>query len=123
MYLLSIQFAQAASGGAGSPYTSFIMFGALILVFWLFMIRPQAKKAKDQKKFISQIEKGDKIVTVSGMHGTIFKLSDDNTSFVLETASKSQIQMERSAISLELTKSYYPKTEDASKLDNKKEKK
>ena len=43
----------------------------MILVFWLFFIRPQAKKAKSQKSFIENIQKGDKIVTIAGIHGTV----------------------------------------------------
>ena len=86
------------------PNSSFslIMMGAIILVFWLFMIRPQAKKQKDQKKFIDNLQKGDKVVTIAGIHGTINKVNDDNT-IQLETNPGSYIKLEKSAISLEWT--------------------
>ena len=58
----------------------------MILVFWLFFIRPQAKKAKNQKKFIEDLQRGDKIVTIAGIHGTINKVNDDGTTLNIETS-------------------------------------
>jgi len=93
--------------GQGDPKTSsmstMIMMGLMILVFWLFMIRPQAKKAKKQKEFINNLQKGDKIVTIAGIHGTVNKVNDDGTTLVLETSPGSYIKIERSAISMEWT--------------------
>ena len=66
------------------------------------MIRPQAKKAKDQKKFIENLQKGDKIVTIAGIHGTINKVNEDNT-LQLETNPGSYMKIEKSAISMEWT--------------------
>ncbi len=84
--------------GGGS--IQLLMMGAIILVFWLFMIRPQAKKAKVQKQFIADLQKGDKIVTIAGIHGVVHKLNDDNT-IQLEVNPGSYIKIEKSAISLE----------------------
>lgn len=92
--------------GTGDPKTasSFtpIMMGLMILVFWLFMIRPQAKKAKKQKEFINNLQKGDKIVTIAGIHGKVNKVNDDST-LEMETSPGSYIKIERSAISMEWT--------------------
>lgn len=77
-----------------------IMLGGIILVFWFFMIRPQAKKAKEQKKFIDIMQKGDKVVTIAGIHGTINKVNEDNT-IQLEVSPGSYLKIERSSISLE----------------------
>jgi preprotein translocase subunit YajC len=96
-YLL--QAAQTPGGG----YGTLIMLGAMILVFWLFFIRPQAKKAKEQKQFILNIQKGEKIVTIAGIHGTINKVNEDGT-INLETSPGSYIKIEKSAISMEWTK-------------------
>ncbi len=90
----------ASPDGQGGSSFSLIMMGAIILVFWLFMIRPQAKKAKEQKKFIEGMQKGDKIVTIAGIHGTIYKVNDDGT-IQLEVSPGSYLRIERSAISLE----------------------
>ena len=88
--------------GKGGSTSTLIMMGLMILVFWMFMIRPQAKKAKKQKEFINNLQKGDKIVTIAGIHGTVNKVNDDAT-LVLETSPGSYIKIERSAISMEWT--------------------
>jgi preprotein translocase subunit YajC len=75
----------------------------MIFVFWMFMIRPQAKKAKEQKNFINNLQKGDKIVTIAGIHGIVNRVNEDGTTIQLETNPGSYIKLERSAISLEWT--------------------
>ena len=79
-----------------------IMMGAIILVFWLFMIRPQAKKAKEQKKFIDNLSKGDKIVTIAGIHGVVNKINEYVT-LQLEVTPGSYLKIEKSALSMEWT--------------------
>ena len=101
MQLLSIFLMMDPQGKGGSSGT-LIMMGLMILVFWLFMIRPQAKKAKKQKEFINNLQKGDKIVTIAGIHGTVNKVNDDAT-LMLETSPGSYIKIERRAISMEWT--------------------
>jgi preprotein translocase subunit YajC len=101
MQLLSIFLMMDPQGKASSTGT-LIMMGAMILVFWLFMIRPQAKKAKQQKQFINNLQKGDRIVTIAGIHGKVNKINDDNT-LEMETSPGSYIKIERSAISMEWT--------------------
>jgi preprotein translocase subunit YajC len=91
----------AGTPGGGGEY-SYIFIGMMILVFWLFMIRPQAKKAKDQKKFVENMQKGDKIVTIAGIHGTVNRVNDDGT-LQLETSPGSYIKIEKSAVSMEWT--------------------
>src|SRR5690348_14661109 len=104
----------ASPGGQPNSSFSLIMMGAIILVFWLFMIRPQAKKAKDQKKFIENLQKGDRIVTIAGIHGTINKVNEDNT-LQLETNPGSYMKIEKSAISMEWTNQLHKSTTDADK--------
>jgi len=100
MNLMNAFFLMASPSGQSDPLPTFLMMGAIILVFWLFMIRPQAKKAKDQKKYIENMQKGDKVVTIAGIHGTINKVNDDGT-IQLEISPGSYIKIEKSAISLE----------------------
>jgi preprotein translocase subunit YajC len=66
------------------------------------MIRPQAKKAKEQKQFINNLQKGDKIVTIAGIHGTVNKVNEDGT-LSLEVSPGSYIKIEKSAMSMEWT--------------------
>jgi preprotein translocase subunit YajC len=79
-----------------------ITFGGIIIVFYFFMIRPQTKKAKDQKKFVSDLKKGDKVITHSGMHGKIAEVGE--TTFLIETEGGGKIRHEKSAISLDQSK-------------------
>ena len=88
------------SGGGGSQ--QLILLGLMLVVFWLFMIRPQAKKAKQQKSFIDNLQKGDKVVTIAGIHGVVNKLNEDNT-ITLEISPGSYIKIEKSSISMEWT--------------------
>lgn len=102
MQLLSI-FLMMGQGDAKSSSTStLIMMGGMVVVFYFFMIRPQAKKAKQQKQFITDLQKGEKIVTIAGIHGKINKVNDDGT-IEMETSPGSYIKIERSAISMEWT--------------------
>lgn len=100
MNLNAIFLMAPPDGNASDPTMSFVMMGAIILVFWLFMIRPQAKKAKEQKKYIENMQKGDKVVTIAGIHGVINKVNEDGT-LNLEVSPGSYIKIEKSAISLE----------------------
>ncbi|MEI2739641.1 MAG: preprotein translocase subunit YajC [Chitinophagaceae bacterium] len=89
------------SGGMGGTI-QFIFLGMMILVFWLFFIRPQAKRAKNQKSFIENLGKGDKIVTIAGIHGTINKVNEDGT-LNIEVSPGSYLKIEKSAISMDWT--------------------
>ena len=100
--LNSIVLLQSQSGGFTSAPT-LLMLLLMVLVFWLFMIRPQSKKAKEQKKFIDNLQKGDKIVTTAGIHATVSKINEDGT-LQIEVNPGSYLKVEKSAVSLELTK-------------------
>lgn len=98
VYLNSVLLAGNPQQGGGT--IQLVMMGAIILVFWMFMIRPQAKKAKEQKKFVDNMQKGDRVVTIAGIHGKINKVNDDNT-LELEVSPGSYLKIERSSISME----------------------
>jgi len=74
----------------------------MIAVFYFFMIRPQTKKAKQAKTFQENLQKGDKIVTIAGIHGRVNKMNEDGT-IELETSPGSYMKIEKSAISMEMT--------------------
>lgn len=88
---------------AGNANLSLIMMLGMVAVMYFFMIRPQAKKAKEQKNYINNMQKGDKIVTIAGIHGKINRVFDDGT-IELETSPGSYMKIEKSAISLEWSK-------------------
>jgi preprotein translocase subunit YajC len=97
MYSILLQAPQS-----GSSWMQFIPIIGIFIVFYFFMIRPQQKKAKDQKKFIDEIKKGDHIVTIGGAHGEIVELEGET--FILEVEKGGRIRFNKSAISLEATK-------------------
>jgi preprotein translocase subunit YajC len=82
----------------------FVMIGAMILVFWLFLIRPQAKRAKEQQNFANELQKGAKVVTLAGIHGKVNKVNEDGTTLQLEVSPGMYITVEKSTISQEWSK-------------------
>ncbi|HXJ98360.1 MAG TPA: preprotein translocase subunit YajC [Gelidibacter sp.] len=82
---------------------SFLPILAMFAVVYFFMIAPQMKRAKQEKKFVNELKKGDKVITKSGMHGRIAELNDKDSSCVIETMS-GKIKFDRSAISMEMSK-------------------
>jgi|SRR5580692_9454220 preprotein translocase subunit YajC len=88
-----------ASTGFGSQ--QIIVFGLIAVVFYFFMIRPQVKKQKDQKKYVNELKKGDKVVTTAGIHGRIIDVAE--TTFLVEV-DNGKIRFDKSAISLEASK-------------------
>lgn len=91
---------------AGFDPKQLIMFGLIAIVFYFFMIRPQLKKAKDHKKLIAELKKGDKIVTTAGIHGRIADMND--TTFLIEVEGGVKIRFDKSAVSLDATKVVAP---------------
>ncbi len=101
----------AGNPEGGSPLPTFIFMGAIFLVMYFFMIRPQTKKANDQKKFLEELKKGDKVVTVSGLHGKI--ISIDSDTLMLEIDANVKVRLEKSGISMDYSKASYAKEEKA----------
>lgn len=93
---------QATPDAGGGWIQQLLLFGGIALVFYFFMIRPQQKKQKDQKNFITEIKKGDRIVTIGGIHGKITEMDDDTITLDVEKGAK--IKFDKSAISLEASK-------------------
>ena len=79
-----------------------IFMVAIIGIFYFFMIRPQQKKAKDQKKFVEEVKKGDLIVTIGGAYGRIAEIEDDT--FIIEFERGARIKFAKSSVSMESTK-------------------
>lgn len=93
-------FAMAPSQGAdggGSMFSTLIMFALIILIFYFMILRPQQKRQKEREKMLTEIQKGDKVVTVGGIHGTI--ISVDDKTFLVQIADNVKVKVDRSAIS------------------------
>ena len=95
-----------AQGSAGDGGMSFLLFiGLFFVIIYFFMIRPQTRKARNQRVFLQSIQKGDRIVTVGGIHGRILQVNDD--SYLIEVDGNTKLKIEKSVISLEFTKALH----------------
>lgn len=74
-----------------------IMFALIILIFYFMILRPQQKRQKDRQKLLESVKKGDKIVTVGGMHGTVIGVEEK--SVLVQVAEGVKLKFERSAVS------------------------
>jgi len=81
------------------------MYLLIFVVFYLFFIRPQLKRSKEEKKFRVEIGKGSNVVMTSGIHGKIVEINEENGTLLLETKA-GRIKFERSAISMEMSKKH-----------------
>ena len=87
-------------GGEGSGgIMSFLPLILIVLVFYMFFIRPQMKKTKDQKKYREAIKKGDKIVTIGGIYGKIIEVQEE--SFTIEVEGQNRLKIAKSAVAMD----------------------
>ena len=100
-FLLASPDGGSASSG-GSMVTTFITFGLIIVVFYFLIIRPQRKRDKDSKAMISAVQKGDKVVTIGGIRGTIMSVKD--SIIVLKVDDTTKLELNKSAVSSVLEK-------------------
>ena len=95
---LTTVLAMAPQGdGDQSMMPTFIMFGAVILIMYFLMIRPQQKRQKEHKAMLESIKRGDKVVTSSGMHGTVTDIN--GTEYVVQIADNVKVTFDKAAIS------------------------
>ena len=98
--------AAPASGGLGAMLPNLLLFGGMGLVMYFFMIRPQQQKAKNQKLFREALKKGDSVITIGGLHGKIVSVNENT--ITLEVDKGLRLLFEKSAISVEASKSAKP---------------
>jgi len=80
-----------------SPLSTFLPIILIMVVFYFFMIRPQMKKSKEQKQFRESLKKGDKVITIGGIHGKILEINE--STIVIETEGQGRLKLEKSAVS------------------------
>jgi preprotein translocase subunit YajC len=97
MRLMATSDAAAGGAGAGNPLISFVPFILIIGIFYFLIIRPQNKKQKETQKMLSALKKGDKVVTIGGIHGTIQSVREN--SVILKIDENTKVEFSRSAIS------------------------
>ncbi|MFA8450956.1 MAG: preprotein translocase subunit YajC [Bacteroidales bacterium] len=87
-----------AKGGEAGGYSQWIFIALLIVVFYLFFIRPQTKRAKQQRKFREALKKGDNVVTIGGIHG---KIAEINEKTIVLDIGNTKITVEKAAVSMD----------------------
>src|ERR1039457_1402904 len=103
MNLLSILLMAPQGGASGtrSGWYSFLPLLLIVAVFYLFFIRPQMKRSKDQKKFRESLQRGQKVITIGGIHGKITEIQD--TTVTVEIDNQVSVKIEKSAIAIDNT--------------------
>ncbi len=97
--------AMAQPGGdGGNPLAVFLPFLLIFVIFYFFMIRPQQKKQKKHKEMLTSLKKGDKVVTNSGMFGTIWGIDEKENKIVLKFGDDIKIEFLKSAIAGKVSK-------------------
>ncbi|MBX3164850.1 MAG: preprotein translocase subunit YajC [Bacteroidetes bacterium] len=102
MNQLVILMSPPQGGQSGNPIMQFLPLIAIVVVFYFFMIRPQMKKAKEQKKYIEALKKGDKILTIGGIYGKIVEVRDDAT-IIMEVEDGTKMKISKNAVSQDAT--------------------
>jgi preprotein translocase subunit YajC len=98
LLLLFMSNPDAASGGSGGFLATWGMLIPLFLIMYLLLIRPQRKRQKEHDKLLNELKKGDRVVTNSGMYGTIFAIYDDKNMVVLKITDEVKVEFLKSSI-------------------------
>ena len=91
-----LQAAAPAAGQTGGRLQMLIMFALVFVVFWFFMIRPQRKQQKELQNFRDSLKKGDKVVTIGGIYGTVCEIKED--SVLIEVDNNVKIRVSKQAL-------------------------
>jgi preprotein translocase subunit YajC len=99
--IFMVDFAYAAAqmpngGGSSSVMTQLIFFAAIFAIFYFLLVRPQQKQRKEREALLSAVKKGDRVVTTSGLHGTVVGLNDNTVT--LKVTDQVRLDFDRSAI-------------------------
>ncbi len=85
-----------SGSGPGSVLTQLLFFAAIFAIFYFLLIRPQQKQKKERERMLASVKKGDRVVTSSGMHGTVVGLNEHTV--ILKVADQVKLEFDRSAI-------------------------
>ncbi len=101
-FLFPVAYAQEP----GQPSLTFnlVLFGGMFLLFWLLILRPQSKRAKEHKELLLSISKGDEVLTSGGLMGKVLRVSDDYLALDVGTGSGIEVKVQKAAIAAVLPK-------------------
>ena len=101
MNMFAILQAAPAAGQQGGGWSMWIMLALIFVVMWLFMIRPQKKQQKELQNFRDALKKGDKVVTIGGIYGTVTEVKED--SVLIEVDNNVKIRVSKQALVKDFT--------------------
>jgi preprotein translocase subunit YajC len=96
-YLLALGTQPGGDGGS-SIFGAMLPFILMLLVIYFLLLRPQMKKQKQHQSMLKELKKGDKVITSSGMYGTIFGINDEQNKVVLKVADEVKLEFLKSSI-------------------------
>lgn len=99
---MKILIAQHAQDPTGNLISTIVMFGAIFAIFYFMVMRPQQKRAKEREKMLANVQKGDKVVTSGGLHGTVAGMEDNI--IILQVSDNVKLKFEKAAITTVLSK-------------------
>jgi preprotein translocase subunit YajC len=99
--LLQVADAAAETPKSGGGWEQILLIGIILVVFYFFLIRPQMKRNKDQKKFREGLQRGQRVITIGGIHGKIEEMGD--TTVIISVEGGNKLKMEKSAIASSYT--------------------
>ena len=117
MYNALLQTATTAAAGEGSLLMTVVPFALIFIIFYFFLIRPQNKKQKETEKMIAALKKGDKVVTIGGIHGVVSSTKEKTV--VVKVDDNTKIEFNRTAIASVVTDKPADVKEEKSKKDKK----
>jgi preprotein translocase subunit YajC len=94
--MLAMAAPPGGEGGGGSMFPTFIMFGAIIAIFYFMIIRPQQKRMKEHQNLLSSVKRGDKVVLTGGMHGTVHEVEEKT--LLVEIAKNTVVRFEKGSV-------------------------
>ncbi|ACF47117.1 MAG: preprotein translocase subunit YajC [Prosthecochloris sp.] len=98
-FILSfLLFAPPAGGQTPNPFVQLVPLVLIFVVFYFFLIRPQQKKQKEREKVLDSLKRGDKIVTIGGMHGTVAGIDSEKKTVLIQIADNQKVTFDRSAV-------------------------
>ena len=103
IYTILMAAPQGGEGGSSSMIGMLLPFVLIIAVMYFLMIRPQQKKQKEHQAMLSELKKGDRVVTTGGMYGTIFGINDNENKVIIKVSEDVKMEFLKSAIAQRVT--------------------
>ena len=91
-------FTPPAGGGAPNPFVQFAPLVLIFVVFYFFLIRPQQKKQKEREKVLESLKRGDRVITIGGLHGTVAGIDTEKKTVLLQVGDNLKLTFDRTAV-------------------------